>query len=279
MLATPTGSSLHIRTDSQAAAAVLTKIHTVGTIHHLEDLDVWKVIYHETFRIHVTVEWIKGHAGDYGNELADKAANEGRRLALRANHRSPLERHLSRAQFPETRPCILDCPPTDAELRRAISKLRMYKHPGPNGVSPMAFRAIRDDDDDPAKFRAFADFYRRCFVLGRVPLCFLDGVMALLPKGPKPSADPAQMRGITVIPTFAKVLSNVISERLLSVPLHPAQHGFVRQMSTLHAVVELKQRIRRARRTGQRLIAVYLDVAKAYDSIDRSAIAYALART
>jgi hypothetical protein len=70
---------------------------------------------------------------------------------------------------------------------------------------------------------------------------------------------------------------NVLNERLLSVPLHPAQHGFVRQMSTLHAAIELKMRVRAARLSTRRLIAIYLDVAKAYDSVDRRAILHALA--
>jgi hypothetical protein len=100
--------------------------------------------------------------------------------------------------------------------------------------------------------------------------------MSLIPKGAKFSNNPADMRGITVIPTCAKILMNVLTERLMSVPLHKAQHGFVRQLSTLHAIAALKLRVRKARLEGRRLIVAYLDVEKAYDSIDRRAVLYAL---
>jgi ribonuclease HI/ribosomal protein S27E len=281
-IGTPTGASLRVITDSQAAHAVLQRLHTVATTHYMEDLDLWRQIYLESFRIHMSSAWTKGHAGVHGNEMADVAAETGRSNASRViNRQRHYNSHLmafisTRAQQVPPRPPVLDHPPTDDELRRAIGKLRRYKHPGAGAVLPDVFRTARDSED-PTFFNELAAFYRTCFETGQVPLRFLEGIMALLPKSSTHTDDPALMRGITVIPTFSKVLMNVLNERLLSVPLHPAQHGFVRQMSTLHAAIELKMRIRAARLNTRRFIAIYLDVAKAYDSVDRRAILYALA--
>jgi len=43
----------------------------------VKNQDLWKALDAENSRLNVEWRWVKGHAGDYGNERADQLANQG----------------------------------------------------------------------------------------------------------------------------------------------------------------------------------------------------------
>ena len=286
-LATPTGCSLHIITDNMAVYHMISRLHTLWSVRHLTCPQLYRILLHESLRINITVEWTRSHSGTLGNELADRAAEFGRRLPIA--DRSPLAIYVSDFDPPTVRPAIIDTPPDDAEIERAVHRLQTYRAPGPGGVRPGTIKGLFSDEGSRCSSSSeitgssgsdlsaeFCAFIRHCYETGNVPAQFLDGVMSLIPKAGHVTSDPKEMRGITVVGTPAKVLLNVLSARFMSTRLHPSQHGFVRQLSTLHAVMELKLRIRQHRIAGKRLTVAYLDVAKAYDSISRPSLLHAL---
>ncbi len=65
----PTGAEITIRTDS----LYLVKTMTAGWKRR-ENLDLWKILDAEIARRKVRWEWVRGHAGDELNELADELA-------------------------------------------------------------------------------------------------------------------------------------------------------------------------------------------------------------
>lgn len=43
----------------------------------VKNADLWKMLDEQVVKHHVTWKWVKGHAGDIGNERADQLANRG----------------------------------------------------------------------------------------------------------------------------------------------------------------------------------------------------------
>lgn len=45
--------------------------------HPVANVDLWKKLHAASLLRSVTWQWVKGHSGDFGNEMADKLANFG----------------------------------------------------------------------------------------------------------------------------------------------------------------------------------------------------------
>lgn len=77
---------LEIRTDSEFWINVVTKWAPTWAANgwhkkggEIKNLDLVKELY-ELYKTHnITLKWVKGHAGEELNELADRAANEARK--------------------------------------------------------------------------------------------------------------------------------------------------------------------------------------------------------
>ena len=73
-----------------------------------------------------------------------------------------------------------------------------------------------------------------------------------------------------VLEVIWKVISTIINNRLTSnITFHSALHGFRRSSGTGSAIMEAKLQISHAERDGKILYQVFLDLTKAYDTIDR----------
>ena len=70
----PTGSSIRILSDSQLTVRIL-----VGQYKVKANPDIWEVLRNTRSekRLSLSVEWLRGHAGDPGNELADRLSKLG----------------------------------------------------------------------------------------------------------------------------------------------------------------------------------------------------------
>ena len=89
--------------------------------------------------------------------------------------------------------------------------------------------------------------------------------MVLIPK-----PEPGQFRGIGLLEPVWKLISAVINRRLMDhVKFHDDLHGFLPNRGTSTACLEAKLEAQLAIITGQPLHHIYLDFAKAYDSLDR----------
>jgi len=90
-----------------------------------------------------------------------------------------------------------------------------------------------------------------------------------------------EYRGVTVMPTLYKVYSAVLAERLREVEgrgmLPPSQTGFRKGMATIDNIFTLNYFInRQIGRKGGKLIAVFVDLKAAFDSVDRGILLSAL---
>jgi endonuclease/exonuclease/phosphatase family metal-dependent hydrolase len=286
----PTGMTLVGRVDNSAVVTVVAKLQLLWSTRNMPHMDLINILLVQSRRVHLLAEKVKGHAGIIGNELADLAAGCGRNDATLATV-NPMD---VIATSPDTlaalrafRPIILDEAPTEDEILRAATKLRAYKAAGSDRIQAETIKLVLGEtpetltDDERLKRRSLQqDIFSSIATwwnTGSLPLVLLDGVMSALPKTkavmvPKPP----DVRGITVIPTMSKLVSVIIFDRIRAVPLLPSQHGFLPKMSTAHAAIELKLRIRKARLNSDALHVLYLDVEKAYDTVSREALSHAL---
>src|SRR4029079_6690653 len=79
-----------------------------------------------------------------------------------------------------------------------------------------------------------------------------------------------QMRGIGLMETLWKLITGIINRRMQdSIVLHDAIHGFRRGRGCGTAIIEAKLRMQLRMRQDASLHQVFIDLSKAYDSIDR----------
>jgi Reverse transcriptase (RNA-dependent DNA polymerase) len=93
-------------------------------------------------------------------------------------------------------------------------------------------------------------------------------------KGKGNAADPENYRSIAIPPPFAKVLMATINARLTTTAdilnLHaPTQAGFRAHHTTMEQALILQTIIQHSLKTKRRLGMVFIDLRRAYDSINR----------
>ncbi len=100
---------------------------------------------------------------------------------------------------------------------------------------------------------------------GEIPEAFCHGILVLIPKGAS-----GQYRGIALLEIVYKLVSSIINRRLAStVKFHDAVHGFRAGRGTGTAIIEAKLRMQLAQRSTKPYYMVFLDLKKAYDTLDR----------
>jgi hypothetical protein len=99
-----------------------------------------------------------------------------------------------------------------------------------------------------------------------IPSAFVVGILVLLPK---PDGD---FRGIALLEVIYKLISSIINRRLakaLNNKFHDAIHGFREGRGTGTATIEAKLLMQLAARSNKPLHMVFMDLKKAYDTLDR----------
>ena len=87
------------------------------------------------------------------------------------------------------------------------------------------------------------------------------------------SSDPKNYRPISLLPSFSKILKQLIYNRLISFfnkqdILHSSQHGFRTNHSTNSAIAEVLDCVTLALNKKLLSLALFIDVSKAFDSLD-----------
>jgi Reverse transcriptase (RNA-dependent DNA polymerase) len=105
----------------------------------------------------------------------------------------------------------------------------------------------------------------KAFCGKEIPKSFGTGILVLIPKGV-----PDQYRGIALLEVIYKLISAIITKRINSnIHFHEAIHGFRKFRGTGTAIIEMKLRMQLAQRTTEPLFMIFLDLKKAYDTLDR----------
>jgi len=158
--------------------------------------------------------------------------------------------------------------PSQDEIATATRQLRTGRAGGASGMKPEHLRQwleeFEREDGDKDPWQAVLDIVQRAFVHGELPSAFELSVLVIIPK---PCGG---VRGIGLLEAIWKLIERIITNRLnASISLHDGLHGFRQKRGCGTAILECKLEQEQAIFKGETLFQVFLDLSKAYDTLDR----------
>lgn len=157
-------------------------------------------------------------------------------------------------------------PTTVKEIINLIATLKNNSAPGPDGIAASLIKKIHAFISIP-----LVHIINIVFSTGKIPSEWKESYVSPIFK----SGDRTKMtnyRPISVINNFAKIFEKCLKERLTNYMerfglISARQYGFREGLSTADAIEELTNNIRCALNDGEKVLAVFLDLAKAFDTV------------
>ena len=167
-------------------------------------------------------------------------------------------------------PQISEEPPSLTEVRVAISKLKGGKAAGFCGIPAELLKFGGD-----AMARGLHTVLTAIWQSGTIPPDLLKGVVIPFWKGKGDRWDCGNHRGITLLSVPGKVLALILLGRIrdhLLMHQRPEQSGFTPGKSTIDRILALRIIVERHREFNRGLLAAYIDLKKAFDSVHRESL-------
>ena len=166
------------------------------------------------------------------------------------------------------------------ELTDAIRSMANGKAVGPDGVSVELFKITLNGD--PALRRRLLDIVVRIWREGEVPQQWKNAIIMVLHKK-KDRTECGNYRGISLVAHTGKILLKIIARRLSEycerVGILPEkQSGFRPNSFTTDMMFVIRRLQELARKKRIPLYVCFIDLTKAYDSVDRTLLWTVLAR-
>ncbi|GLT46247.1 hypothetical protein SLA2020_200180 [Shorea laevis] len=161
--------------------------------------------------------------------------------------------------------------PTEEEIRVAISSLKPFKAPGPDGVHPFFYQRCWNE----IKAKVCSDVIG-AFSSGVIPTGWNNCLISLIPKGKAPESI-TQFRPIGLCNTSYKIISKILVNRLrlvLESLISPCQASFVPGRRGSDNVIILQELVysfsKKTGKVGDLILKI--DLEKAYDCLEWSFI-------
>lgn len=157
-------------------------------------------------------------------------------------------------------------PVTQGEIIKHIHSLKNNSSPGIDGISAEVIK-----DSHLYILNPLAHIINLIFKTGIVPSCFKNTIITPIHKaGSKMSIN--NYRPINLVNNFAKIFEKCLKDRLISYLnanqiLSKNQYGFLSGSSTCDAIYHLTKEITENLNDNNKCIAVFLDLAKAFDTV------------
>ena len=159
---------------------------------------------------------------------------------------------------------IKDDPPDEDELLKALRYMRRNRTPGPSGMTVEDI--IYWNHKHPEAWAMVSMLVRAAMQGEDIPLAFSRMILCLLPK-----AEAGKYRAIQLLETLCKLCTTVIHLRWKeAITFHPDIHGFIQHRGTGTAILEAKLGMQLAWNDNVPYFQLFLDVAKAYDLLNRN---------
>jgi hypothetical protein len=163
---------------------------------------------------------------------------------------------------------VLDDAPEADKIAWHVRKLKTKKAPGTSGICPEDMRHwlnLFEENRDQQPFRLLTEIVQSAFLMGQLPQALSVAILVLLPK---PGS--TDFRGIGLLESVWKLILSILDARMKDiVEFNNAIHGFRQERGTGTAVLHNKLGIQLAIRRKDTVVQLYLDLTKAYNTLDR----------
>jgi exonuclease III len=160
---------------------------------------------------------------------------------------------------------IDDSTPNEEEILRAVQRLKAGKAPGPSGLRVDEIKKwMMERTTQPDPWDKFCLLVKHCFETGELPQSACFSTLVLIPKSD------GGVRGIGLLESVWKVMSMIIKERMSrTIQFDDMLHGFRPGRGTGTAILEARLHLDKSIHQGKTLAQIFLDLSKAYDTLDR----------
>lgn len=165
----------------------------------------------------------------------------------------------------------LDLPPTLDEVEKAIKQTSSGKAPGMDGIPAEVYKAV-----GPEALEAFHSIITSIWEEEEIPQEFRDATIVSLYKNKGSKSDCGNYRGISLLSIAGKILARIILNRLITSiseeNLPETQCGFRPGRSTVDMIFAVRQVQEKCKEQNLDLYAVFIDLTKAFDTVNREAL-------
>ena len=160
--------------------------------------------------------------------------------------------------------------PTDPdEINKLLSSLKPKKSSGHDNISTLFLKGIKNQISDP-----LSALINKSLEAGYVPNIFKLAKVTPIYKA-KNVQELTNYRPISLLPSMSKILEKIIHKRLYNFLnsqnlFYPSQYGFRPKHSTINAITEFTSHVLTSFENQEHSLSVFLDLSKAFDTIDHS---------
>ena len=167
-------------------------------------------------------------------------------------------------------------PPTMEEIEKAIGQTNLGRASGEDGIPAEIYKAAGPNGPE-----AFHDLLLSIWEEEKIPDDFRDALIVSLYKNKGSKSDCGNYGSISLLSIAGKILGRVILNRLIQVSEQnppEAQCGFRPGRSTVDMIFAMRQLQEKSIEQNMPLYSVFIDLAKAFDSVNREALWVVLGR-
>ena len=166
--------------------------------------------------------------------------------------------------------------PTDKnEIAFIISSLDSHKSSGPNSIPVKILKLLKNDIS-----QQLSDIFNMSFLTGQFPSVLK--IAKVIPIHKKQSkVDYANYRPISLLSNIEKIIEKLMYKRLsnfldINNLIYSLQFGFRQKYSTTHALINLTESIRQTLDEGSFGCGIFVDLQKAFDTVDHKILLHKL---
>lgn len=180
----------------------------------------------------------------------------------------PANQRLETPYLPPRNPLSIFFDPTsEQEIVGIVSNMKASNSAGIDGISSNMLKRVA-----PLVSRSLCDIYNKSLEQGIFPNKFKTAIIKPIYKN-GPANKMENYRPIALLSTFSKILEKIVAKRIIqflldSEILTSQQFGFRKGLSTADAILDLLSTIHEGLHNGQNILAVFLDLSKAFDLVD-----------
>ncbi len=254
-------TTVEIVTDSRVMVEGFPKARTVwraANFDHIPQGEVWREVVRMAKGMEVSLRWMKSHQTGTGRDIEGNATAD----ALAAIGREMMMRPATFDKKPLGHWAVEDEVPKEEEVLKALKQLNKNGAPGVDGVTA---GEIRESEEMQ---KILVETIQVAWQTGKVPREWTEAKLVAIPKK-SGAVEWNEHRGITLLVVASKVLTRLMLTRLATVPLADWQFGFRRGRDATMAVAVVRHVLDETKRTNKRCTVAFLDLQKAYDSVNR----------